>query len=327
LLARQRFVLDDVLDLHEEFTSRDWATAYDISAVKEGRLIRLTLPDQNPSGAQGFFLNTRRPKLADVRVRKALDNVFDFEWTNKNIFYGLYARTESFFENSDMKAAGKPSPGELALLEATFQTDPAKPGELTLKHLAHIRSRFPQEPRVDLAKALIEENMYWRGRLQPTNGRVFIDESVTKAAITSLELAAKRPENGPEAHLRLGYLEYARDHLEDALTHLSAAALGDDDPTRLYVAYLTIGRMHEKAGRMPEAIDAFRKALAAVNGLSAALALAVRLYDINERDEADAIVEAALSLGSTARDPWKQYGYGDLRRWPAIIAKLREQAQ
>ena len=106
-----------VFDLREEFTARDWATAYDIAAVKEGRLLLLTLPDESPSGAQGFFLNTRRPKLADVRVRKALDYAFDFEWTNKNIFYGLYTRTESFFENSDMKASGKPSPAELALLE------------------------------------------------------------------------------------------------------------------------------------------------------------------------------------------------------------------
>ena len=104
-------------DLREEFTARDWATGYDIPAVKEGRLILLTLPDESPSGAQGFFLNTRRPKLADIRVRKALDYAFDFEWTNKNIFYDLYTRTESFFENSDMKASGKPSPAELALLE------------------------------------------------------------------------------------------------------------------------------------------------------------------------------------------------------------------
>ena len=104
-------------DLREEFTARDWATGYDIPAVKEGRMLLLTLPDESPSGAQGFFLNTRRPKLADVRVRKALDYAFDFEWTNKNIFYGLYKRTESFFENSDMKASGKPSPAELALLE------------------------------------------------------------------------------------------------------------------------------------------------------------------------------------------------------------------
>lgn len=105
------------IDLREEFTSRDWATAYDIPAVREGRLIKLTLPDETPGGAQGFFLNTRRAKLADIRVRKALELAFDFEWTNKNLFYGLYTRTESFFENSDMKATGKPSPEELTLLE------------------------------------------------------------------------------------------------------------------------------------------------------------------------------------------------------------------
>ncbi|MGH6814864.1 MAG: extracellular solute-binding protein [Hyphomicrobiaceae bacterium] len=106
-----------VFDLREEFTAKDWATAYDIPQAKDGRILRLTLPDETPSGAQGWFLNTRRSKLADVRVRKALDYAFDYEWTNKNIFYGLYTRTHSYFENSDLKAAGKPSPEEMALLE------------------------------------------------------------------------------------------------------------------------------------------------------------------------------------------------------------------
>jgi microcin C transport system substrate-binding protein len=104
-------------DLREEFTSRDWVTAYDIPAVREGRLVRLTLPDENPSGAQGYFLNTRKAKLADPRVRQALDLAFEFEWTNKNLFYGLYRRTESFFENSPLKASAPPSADELALLE------------------------------------------------------------------------------------------------------------------------------------------------------------------------------------------------------------------
>lgn len=104
-------------DFREEFTSVNWATGYDIAAVKEGRLIKDTLPDERPSGAQGFFINTRRDKFKDARVREALDLAFDFEWSNKKLFYGLYTRTQSFFENSDMKASGKPSPEELALLE------------------------------------------------------------------------------------------------------------------------------------------------------------------------------------------------------------------
>ncbi len=105
------------LDLREEFTSKSWATEYDLPAVKEGRLIKETLPDERASGAQGFFLNMRRAKFADKRVRQALDLAFDYEWTNKNLFFDAYKRTGSFFENSAMRASGKPGPDELALLE------------------------------------------------------------------------------------------------------------------------------------------------------------------------------------------------------------------
>lgn len=104
-------------DFREEFTARNWATSYDIPAVREGRLLRVTLPDERPSGAQGFFINTRLPKFKDARVRQALGAAFNYEWTNKNIFFGLYTRSHSMFENSNMKATGVPSPEELALLE------------------------------------------------------------------------------------------------------------------------------------------------------------------------------------------------------------------
>jgi microcin C transport system substrate-binding protein len=110
------------IDFREEFTSKDWATGYDKPMVKDGRVMRLSLPDETPSGAQGFFLNTRRPMFQDARVRQALDLAFDFEWSNRNLFFGLYQRTASFFENSDMKAVGKPSPDEVALLEPFRKT-------------------------------------------------------------------------------------------------------------------------------------------------------------------------------------------------------------
>ncbi|TMJ36169.1 MAG: ABC transporter substrate-binding protein, partial [Alphaproteobacteria bacterium] len=106
-----------ILDLHEEFTSRDWATAYNIKSVMEGRLIKEVLPDKTPSGAQGFYINLRREKFQDIRVRKALDLAFDFEWTNTNLFYKSYQRTTSFFENSPLMAKGKPSEEELKILE------------------------------------------------------------------------------------------------------------------------------------------------------------------------------------------------------------------
>jgi microcin C transport system substrate-binding protein len=101
----------------EEFTSRIWATRYDFPAIKDGRVKRAVLPDDTPSGAQGWFFNTRREKFKDPRLREALNYAFDFEWTNKNIMYGSYLRTHSVFQNSDMMAVGKPGPDELALLE------------------------------------------------------------------------------------------------------------------------------------------------------------------------------------------------------------------
>ncbi|GIQ71985.1 ABC transporter substrate-binding protein [Bradyrhizobium sp. RD5-C2] len=101
----------------EEFTARVWATRYDFPAVKDGRVKRETLPDDTPSGAQGWFINMRRDKFRDPRVREALICAFDFEWTNKTIMYDAYARTVSPFQNSDMVAEGPPPPEELALLE------------------------------------------------------------------------------------------------------------------------------------------------------------------------------------------------------------------
>ena len=101
----------------EEFTSRTWATRYDFPAFKDGRVKRMVLRDDTPSGAQGWFINTRRNKFKDRRVREALIDAFDFEWTNKNIMYGSYDRTHSVFQNSPMMANGKPDAAELALLE------------------------------------------------------------------------------------------------------------------------------------------------------------------------------------------------------------------
>jgi len=101
----------------EEFTSRVWATRYDFPAMREGKVKREVLPDDTPSGAQGWFPNQRREKFKDRRVREALIYAFDFEWTNKNIMYGSYQRTHSMFQNSPMMAKGPPSAEELALLE------------------------------------------------------------------------------------------------------------------------------------------------------------------------------------------------------------------
>jgi microcin C transport system substrate-binding protein len=101
----------------EEFTSRIWATRYDFPAIRDGRVKQDVIPDDTPSGAQGWFFNTRREKFQDKRLREALIYAFDFEWTNKTLMYGAYERTHSVFQNSPMMAVGKPGPDELGLLE------------------------------------------------------------------------------------------------------------------------------------------------------------------------------------------------------------------
>ncbi|MFN3230981.1 MAG: extracellular solute-binding protein [Alphaproteobacteria bacterium] len=109
-------------DLREEFTSKTWATGYTGPAVEAGWIVRDTLPDHRPSGAQAFFLNLRRDKFKDPLVRKALDYAFDFEWTDKVLFFGAYDRVSSMFENSTLEATGLPGEAELALLKP-FEKD------------------------------------------------------------------------------------------------------------------------------------------------------------------------------------------------------------
>ncbi|MBL8574712.1 MAG: ABC transporter substrate-binding protein [Hyphomicrobiaceae bacterium] len=101
----------------EEFSSRIWSTQYNFPALADGRVRREVIEDHTPSGAQGWFINLRRPKFADRRIREALSYAFDFEAVNATVMYGLRQRTHSFFQNSDMMAEGLPSPEELALLE------------------------------------------------------------------------------------------------------------------------------------------------------------------------------------------------------------------
>ena len=101
----------------EELVARVWATRYDFPAVRDGWVKRDVIPDHTPSGAQGWFFNTRRPKFRDKRLREAFINAFDFEWANTTIMHGAYQRTHSIFQNSDMMASGPPGPDEIALLE------------------------------------------------------------------------------------------------------------------------------------------------------------------------------------------------------------------
>ena len=124
-IEREAFKSGDI-DLFSENTSKDWATSYDTPAVQNGLIKKELIEHQNPQGMQGFAFNTRKEIFEDKRVREALSYAFDFEWTNKNLFYNAYKRTNSFFENSELASSEIPSEGELDLLNDYRELLPQK---------------------------------------------------------------------------------------------------------------------------------------------------------------------------------------------------------
>jgi microcin C transport system substrate-binding protein len=116
-----------------EASSISWATGYDFPAVVNGQVIKVALPSGAKANGQAFMFNLRRPQFQDPRVREAIGLMFNFEWANATLFYGLYARINSIWENSWLEAEGVPSPEEVAILQplvdqgllsASILTDP-----------------------------------------------------------------------------------------------------------------------------------------------------------------------------------------------------------
>lgn len=116
-----------------EASSISWATGYDFPAVQNGQVIKVALPSGAKASGQAFLFNLRRPQFQDPRVREAIGLMFNFEWANATLFYGLYARIDSVWENSWLEAEGVPSPEEVAILQplvdqgllpASILTDP-----------------------------------------------------------------------------------------------------------------------------------------------------------------------------------------------------------
>jgi len=114
------------IDFRTENVARDWATAYDFPARRRGLVKLDEIRHQLPTGMQAFAVNLRRPLFQDVRVRRALIEMFDYEWMNANLFFGAYARTNSYFSNSELASSGLPTGRELAILEGFRGRVPAE---------------------------------------------------------------------------------------------------------------------------------------------------------------------------------------------------------
>ncbi len=99
-----------------ENSSQKWAQDYDFPAINDGYIRKEEIYDGNIGAAQGFFFNLRRDKFDDPRVREAIGMAFNFEWSNRALFFGLYRRVDSFWENSELEAKGEIPADELAIL-------------------------------------------------------------------------------------------------------------------------------------------------------------------------------------------------------------------
>ena len=154
-----------LLDYRDETSTTRWSTGYDFPAARDGRITRETLKNETPKGLEGFVFNTRRPLFRDIRLREALGLMFDFEWVNANLYSGLYTRTKSFFDDSELSAAGRPADArERALL-----------------------APFPDAVRADILEGR------WRPPISDGTGR---DREMAKRALTLLAEAGYRVEDG-----------------------------------------------------------------------------------------------------------------------------------
>lgn len=154
-----------LVDYRDETSTTRWSTGYDFPAARDGRIVRETLKNDNPKGLEGFVFNLRRPMFADVRLREALGMMFDFEWINANLHSGLYTRTKSFFDESELSSSGRPaSEAERALL-----------------------ARFPNAVRADILEGT------WRPPVNDGTGR---DREMARRALALLAAAGYRVEGG-----------------------------------------------------------------------------------------------------------------------------------
>ena len=140
------------LDYHQESSAKNWATAYDFAAVRDGWVKRQEVPIKSAQPMQCFVLNLRRPQFQDRRVRQAFNLAFDFEWANKNLFYGQYARVGSFFQGSELAApAALPQGRELEILNEV--KDQVPPEVFTTVHTNPVNNST-DDMRGNLRKAV-----------------------------------------------------------------------------------------------------------------------------------------------------------------------------
>lgn len=175
------------IDLRREWDAGRWASAYNVPAVRDGRIVREAIPHGRPERTRALIFNTRRAPFDDIRVRQALNHLLDFKWINDNLFHGQYKRISSYYPNSELAATGTPSEGELSLLEPfRADLDDAVFGPAWQPPHADSQEQFRQQMRK--ADALLRE----AGWIVQNGKRVRADDPKN---IFSFEILVNAPED------------------------------------------------------------------------------------------------------------------------------------
>lgn len=283
-------------DWISENSAKNWARGHTGRKYTSGEIVKREFRHSNAAGMQGFVLNTRRFQFADARVRQALMLAMDFEWMNRQIFYGQYVRSPSFFTNSEMQAEGLPSEEELALLEP-FRTrlPPAVFGEAPVPP----STDPPGSLRANLraARALLRE-AGWRvgsdGKLRNENGMLLQFEILSYSK--SLERVAVPWVRNLE---KLGITAFLRT-TDPALYRKREDEFDFDVMVTSYSASQTPGN---------ELVERFTSASASVKGADNLAGvrdpvvdkLVARLLQSRDRDD---LVAAARALDRVLRHGW-----------------------
>ena len=140
-----------------EYMSKLWATGYDFPAIEKKWVTKKLLPNGDMAPGQSFIINLRRDKFKDTRVRKAIGLMFNFEWSNKTLFYDLYARINSFWENSDMSAEGKPSKAEMNILQSVESILPDNVIDSEVAQVSFSSTKQLDRKNLRMASKLLDE--------------------------------------------------------------------------------------------------------------------------------------------------------------------------
>ncbi|AXC51196.1 ABC transporter substrate-binding protein [Paracoccus suum] len=300
-----------------EASSIIWATRYDFPAFKSGWVRRDTLPNGNVSSGQAWAINLRRPDFGDIRVREAIGLMFNFEWANESLFYGLYTRTKSFWDNSDLAATGKPSPEERAILEPLAADLP--PGILDAEAVLPPTSGARQLDRRNLrqAAALLDEAGWATGSdgLRRKDGRTLkveiLNDSQTFDRVINPFVENLRAAGIDAVHTRVDDAQYEdrnRGHDFD----LSNAQLGQElipgAGLQQYFGSANVGDVFNAMGLANPAID---KLISLVEGAATHDEMAVRVRALDRALRALRFWVPQWYKAEHTVAYWDQYGHPD----------------